>query len=124
MVSYDDPGLPINTYSSYTYMTRRVSARCVSVIAIYIRSHTKVKIQTSKRFTKDYVLNFYHTITLSLLSTPYGHIYFVHRICLNDFIYTYMLKLINPVTFLDCHMYIFVSYIIICTFYNDRLRVK
>lgn len=99
------------------------------------KSKSKLQTDWAKRFTKDYVLNFYRTITLSLLSTPYGHIYFVHRICLNDFIYIYIYAETYPphhtsrlpyvhIRIIYYYMYIFVSYIIICTLYNDRLCVK
>jgi len=96
VVSDDDLRLPINTHGSHTYLPRRVSARCVSDLAIYIRSYTKLKIQTSNRLSKT----FYERLPAKLLShnnpfitkhSPYMRkyimIHYVYRVGLSDFIY-------------------------------------
>jgi hypothetical protein len=105
-------------------MPRRVSARCISDLALYIRSYTKLKIQTSNRLSKT----FYERLPAKLLShnnpfitkhSPYMRkyitIHYVYPVGLSDFIYyihKYMLKLIKPSTFLDCRVHIFVFYIL------------
>jgi len=89
-ITDDDPGLPINTLGSYKGTWLSMSVPVVrlrprdlhtTIIPAHIRN-SKSKLQTdcTKRSARDFVLNFYRTITLSLLNTLYvcDNIYIIY----------------------------------------------